>query len=80
MIDPDVGDPYPLERCLFSDKPLDEDYEVIDYQGREIRVCCNDWVDRFSGESTTRIDQINALLVQEQIPFYPLRDCGKSGE
>lgn len=74
-VEPDIGDPYPLEICILSGETLEEDYELIDHQGQEIRVCCSDCKSKFSAESYIRIDEINALLIKGQKPVYPLDKC-----
>ncbi len=72
-IDPGIGDPYPLEKCVLSDEPIEGDVEIIDYQGREIRVCCSDCMNRFSEDAYTRVTEIDARLVAQQKPWYPLK-------
>ncbi len=80
VIDPATGDPYPLENCVLSDEPLEEKHELIDFQGREIRVCCSDCVTRFSEETDFRISEINRQLIEQQKPFYPLDKCIVTGK
>ncbi len=79
-VDPGIGDPYPLVNCVLSDEPLDEEYKTIDFQGREIRVCCSDCVTRFSEETDFRISEINRRLIEQQKPWYPLDKCIVTGK
>jgi hypothetical protein len=55
-VDPEVGDPYPLARCIIADTPFDEGENVQAnvYEGREIRVCCDDCVNKFPDEAYFR--------------------------
>ncbi|YCM44609.1 YHS domain-containing protein [Verrucomicrobiaceae bacterium 227] len=41
-IEPKGIKPYPLDRCLVTDEPLDEwdDMQTIVYQGQEMKFCC----------------------------------------
>ena len=80
IIDPDIGDPYPLVNCVLSSEPLDEEFETIDYQGREIRVCCADCASRFSDEGDIHINDINTQLIEQQRPYYPLDKCIVTGK
>lgn len=80
IIEPDIGDPYPLETCILSGESLEEDPEIFDYQGQEVRVCCSDCKTRFSDEAYLRADEINAQIVKEQTPFYPLKKCIVTGK
>lgn len=80
IADPGIGDPYPLVNCILSGEPLDEGLETIDYQGREIRVCCADCASRFANEADIRIDEINAVLIEQQKPWYPLDKCIVTGK
>lgn len=80
IVDPGIGDPYPLVNCVLSDEPLDEEYKTIDHQGREIRVCCSDCVTRFSEETDFRISEIDRRLIEQQKPYYPLDKCIVTGK
>ncbi|MFK5922205.1 MAG: hypothetical protein QM496_08495 [Verrucomicrobiota bacterium] len=80
LIEPEIGDPYPLEICILSGETLEEDYELIEHQGQEIRVCCSDCKSKFTAESYIRVDELNALLITEQMPVYPLEKCIVTGK
>ncbi len=79
VVAPEIGDPYPLVNCILSSEPLDEGFEILDYQGREVRVCCADCASRFSDEGDIHINEINALLIEQQKPLYPLDKCIVTG-
>ncbi len=80
IIEPDIGDPYPLEICILTGEPLEEGHEVFNYEGREVRVCCSDCKSKFTEEAYIRVDEINASLAKEQKPFYPLKKCIVTGK
>jgi len=80
IIEPGIGDPYPLEICLLSDEPLEDDPEIFDYQGQEVRVCCNDCMSRFADEAFLHVDAIKKRLIEQQKPVYPLKKCIVTGK
>jgi hypothetical protein len=80
IIDPDVGDVYPLETCILSGEILEDDPEIFDLEGQEIRVCCDDCKTKFTEESYIRVDELNALIKEKQLPFYPLKKCLVTGK
>lgn len=80
IVDPNIGDPYPLEVCILSGEPLDDSPEIFTHEGQEIRVCCSDCKSKFAGEAYLRVDEINAALKKEQKPFYPLDKCIVTGK
>lgn len=70
-----VGDPYPFSRCVIVDTELDKKTELIMHHGREIRVCCPECVDQFFEDSFQWTDKIDQLIVEQQLPHYPLMRC-----
>ncbi len=80
IVEPDIGDPYPLEVCIMSGEPLDDGPEIFSHEGQEVRVCCSDCKSQFTSEAYLRIDEINAALIKEQKPFYPLDKCVVTGK
>ncbi len=75
-VDPGVGDPYPLAHCaIVPDVLLDETAEMVDLEGRELRVCCSDCVDRVLANSFGATSEVDVRLVQQQLPIYPLDTC-----
>jgi hypothetical protein len=42
--------PYPLEKCLVTDEPLDEwdDMQTIVYKGQEMKFCCEMCLKKFN--------------------------------
>ncbi len=77
-----VQTPYLLELCPISGNKLDsmggEIIEVID--GREVRFCCAACPPKFKEDKTAEFKKLDALMIKQQIPFYPLKDCFISGE
>jgi YHS domain-containing protein len=75
------GDPFTLATCPMMDKPIDPAKgKVIEYQGRELRFCCARCVRKFEGDPEKHLKTIDAKLVEQQKPFYPLDRCPVSGE
>ena len=75
------GDPYPLATCPVSGLPIATVSPVsVNYLGREIRFCCPNCPARFKENPGPYIEKINAAIIDQQTPFYPLDTCVVSGE
>jgi len=71
-----IGDPYPFAYCvLVPDVELDDDIKILDFDGREVRVCCGDCADRARRDTYNVLRQIDELVVKEQKALYPLTTC-----
>lgn len=70
-----VGDPYPLEKCVIMDVPLDKRAHVLELNGREIRVCCSDCEDTFRAKFETWVRTLDDRIKDQQRSLYPLDIC-----
>jgi len=77
-----VQTPYLLDTCPISGKKLgsmgDTIVEVID--GREVRFCCDKCPPKFKEDKTAQFKKLDALMIKQQLPFYPINTCVISGE
>lgn len=77
------GAPYPLSTCPVSGKPLGKDsvsFVIEDAanplnDGREIRFCCQKCVEKFTADPKAFLPTIDAAIIEQQRPFYPLTKC-----
>lgn len=76
------SDPYPLDTCPVSGGKLGSmgDPVVKTYDGREIRLCCSGCIATFEADKAGYIAKIDARIVRDQAPLYPLAVCVVSGE
>jgi len=70
---------YPKMTCPVSDEPLEEPIDLV-RDGRLIRVCCKGCVKKVDADAAAMIAKIDAAVVAEQGPSYPLKTCPVSGE
>lgn len=77
-----TGDPYTLTTCPVSGQALGSMGEsvIYTYQGREIRFCCAVCISKFEADPGKFIQKIDQLMIQDQLPVYPLGTCVVSGE
>ena len=77
------GSPFPLATCPVSGKPLGKDSVsfVIEEQGngaldgREMRFCCPNCVDTFKKDRAKILDTVDAAIIAQQMPLYPMTNC-----
>lgn len=77
------GSPFPLATCPVSGKPLGKDSFVLVMEepgngaldGREIRFCCPKCVEGFQKDRAKILDTIDAAIVAQQMPLYPMTNC-----
>jgi len=76
------GDPYPLSTCPVSGQELGSMGEsvVAEYDGREVRFCCDGCVSSFEDDKETYWEEIDEAIVEQQMEYYPLEVCVNSGE
>jgi len=72
------ADLYPLDSCPVSGAKLDEAV-VKEFEGREVRFCCNNCPGGFEGDLTAAFAKLDAQLIEAQADFYPLDVCINSG-
>ncbi len=75
---------YPVSTCIISGEPLIEDGEDIAvdriYKGRLIRFCCKSCVSDFKKNPEATLAALDAAVIAQQGPHYPLKTCPVSGE
>ena len=76
------GDVYTLDTCPVSGQKLGSMGAplVKTYDGREVRFCCSGCPAKFEANQAQYTEKIDAQLVKQQKPFYPLTTCIISGE
>ncbi len=79
--DESKGDLYTLATCPISGKLLGSmgDAIVKEYDGREVRFCCNGCVGKFEADKKAGFKKIDEELVKAQVHYYPLDTCIISG-
>lgn len=77
-----AGDPYPLDRCPVMGEKLGSRGDPVpyNYQGRDIKFCCQGCVTKFEQAPETYLKKIDAEIVEKQKARYPLDTCLVSGE
>jgi YHS domain-containing protein len=77
-----IAESYPLGTCPVSGEKLGSmgDPVVKVYDGREIRFCCAGCPKKFEANQTASLEKIDAAIVKEQTPYYPMKTCVVSGE
>lgn len=73
---------YPLKKCVVSDEELGGMGDPIDYVHgtRLVRFCCKSCVKEFAKDPEKYLGKVDAALIAQQIPKYPLKTCMLSGE
>lgn len=57
------------------DKPV-----TYDHNSREIRFCCSGCVKEFKKNAETYLGTLDSIIIERQLPYYPLNACVVSGE
>jgi len=72
-----ASDPYPLETCIVSGEKLGSMGKPVvkEYDGREVRFCCNGCIKEFEAKQAEFIKKIDAKIIEQQLPHYPLKTC-----
>lgn len=70
-------DPYPFDTCPISGKKLGSMGEPVvkEYDGREVRFCCNGCVGRFEADLVASWKKVNEEITNDQLRYYPLDTC-----
>lgn len=76
------GDPYTLSVCSVSGAELGSmgDPILLNHEGRDIRLCCAGCKPKFAAEPAKYISMIDAMMVEAQLPLYPLDTDIVSGD
>ena len=75
-----VGDPYPLDKCALSGKPITKDSVTVIKDGREYKFCCAGCKGKLESDTAATISKVDAAIVEQQKAKYPLDTCIMSGE
>lgn len=69
--------PYYLANCpIMSGRTMDPARGVVkEYEGREVRFCCQRCEGRFDSDPAATLAKMDELLIADQLPLYPLTDC-----
>jgi YHS domain-containing protein len=74
---------YPLTTCVVSGDKLGGDMGdpvKYDYQGREIRFCCEGCIAKFKADPAKYLKILDAAVIKQQAPSYPLTLCVVTGQ
>lgn len=73
---------YPLDTCIVSGQKIGAMGEpaIIRHNGREIRFCCSGCKPEFEAKPDEYLKKIDAAIVAQQKPLYPLDTCVVSGK
>lgn len=76
------GDVYALGTCPVSGEKLGSMGEPVvkQYDGREVRFCCQACVGKFEAKQEEYLAKVDARIVSQQKDVYPLETCVVSGE
>jgi len=76
------ADVYPLSTCVVTGQKLGAmgDPVVYQHQGREIRFCCKGCIEKFESDPAGYLKLVDAEIVKQQLPHYPLATCVITGE
>lgn len=76
-----VSAPYTLENCPVSGEELGSMGEPVVYlhEGREIRFCCQSCVKPFQEDPAKYLESVDAAMIEQQMPDYPLQTCVVTG-
>jgi len=73
------SDPYPLENCVVMQGPLSKGAYSVDVGEREIRVCCEECVERVRSNPEHWLQVVDDRIKEEQREVYPLETCVVDG-
>lgn len=76
------GDPYLFDTDVSREEKLValEQQVVIEHEGRELRFNSEESAGTFRSDPAKYLAEVDAALVRQQLPFYPLETCPVSGE
>lgn len=74
--------PYTADHCPISGEELGSMGEPVvrEYDGREVRFCCKMCIRKFEADTTAGFEKLDKVMVEAQLPYYPLSTCIVSGE
>lgn len=73
---------YPLDTCVVSGEKLGSMGEplIMQYKGREVRLCCSGCKAKFDAKPEEYLKKIDAAIIAQQAPAYPLDTCPVMGK
>jgi hypothetical protein len=73
---------YPLDTCVVSGEKLGGMGKPMDFvfQGRLVRFCCGNCEADFLADPAAAFAKIDAAVIAQQLPDYPMETCPVSGE
>ncbi len=71
---------YPLVTCIVSDEDLGDKPIDILHDGKLVRLCCKGCRKEFEKDPAAIHAKIDAAVIAQQTPDYPLATCAVSGE
>lgn len=74
------GDPYTLGVCVVSGEKLGDETVIKEYDGAEVRFCCEDCVASYEKNPEKYQKKIEAKVIAQQMPWYPMTTCVVTGE
>lgn len=77
----ETADPYPLATCAVSGDSLDvhSNPVIVELETRELRFCSAECAKTFEAEQASSLEELDAAIIEDQLPFYPLDTCLNSG-
>jgi YHS domain-containing protein len=77
-----TGDPYLLDTDPVTREKLGppEKLVILQHEGRELRFANEQNAKAFQADPQKHVANLDAALVRQQLPFYPLQTCVVSGE
>jgi len=75
-------DKYPVDTCIVSGKKLGSmgDPYVYEHKGRTVQFCCSRCVSKFDSNPEEYLSKLDKMIIEAQLPNYPLDTCVVSGE
>lgn len=73
---------YPLDTCPLSGKKLNAEGDpvIYEYKGRELRFSSKGCVQAFMKDPEGSLARIDAAIIAQQLPTYPMTTCPVSGD
>ncbi len=75
-----LGDPYPLPTCIVDGAKLGDGSVAADHDGRQLRFCNDDCAKKFEANAEELIEKLDAAIIADQTPLYPLKICPVTGD
>ncbi|HEX8339817.1 MAG TPA: hypothetical protein VF624_02810 [Tepidisphaeraceae bacterium] len=75
-----TSDVYSRPVDALTGEPLGDKPVIVQHEGRELRFATQANADAFKADAAGNLKKLDALMVAEQTPNYPLKTCVVSGE